>query len=127
MVMMYRIVAQALENAGLSDQCHPQEYLNFYCLGKREASSSESSPQTNTENRSLVCYFSCCKIMNKVEIFSSDVFLTGVQSNPEWHLLGYSLALSVCTDALNCCLETKFMSITMNLHNCVIHWLRLCI
>ncbi|KAF3454957.1 hypothetical protein FNV43_RR05405 [Rhamnella rubrinervis] len=53
MAMMYRIVAQALENEGLSDQYHPQEYLNFYCLGKREASSSESSPQTNTETRSV--------------------------------------------------------------------------
>ncbi|KAF3454937.1 hypothetical protein FNV43_RR05385 [Rhamnella rubrinervis] len=31
-----------------------QEYLNFYCPGKREASSLESSPETNTENRSLL-------------------------------------------------------------------------
>ncbi|XP_065630648.1 phospholipase D delta isoform X4 [Quercus suber] len=59
MAMMYKIVAQALEKAGLSDHYHPRDYLNFYCLGKREASSrssSSSSPsQRNqqTENRAL--------------------------------------------------------------------------
>ncbi|XP_015878934.3 phospholipase D delta [Ziziphus jujuba] len=63
MTMMYRIVTQALESVGLSEQYHPREFLNFYCLGKREASSassssssSEISPRTNhnqhTENRS---------------------------------------------------------------------------
>jgi phospholipase D1/2 len=58
MAMMYKIVAQALEKAGLSDCYHPQDYLNFYCLGKREASSSTISHQRNrqTENRALVCY-----------------------------------------------------------------------
>ncbi|KAM7265543.1 hypothetical protein ACFE04_003226 [Oxalis oulophora] len=55
MSMMYRIVAQALEKAGLSNKYHPQDYLNFYCLGKREASSSEGCCQTSqqTENRAL--------------------------------------------------------------------------
>uniref|UniRef100_A0A2N9HQH0 Phospholipase D n=1 Tax=Fagus sylvatica TaxID=28930 RepID=A0A2N9HQH0_FAGSY len=55
MAMMYKIVAQALEKAGLSDCYHPQDYLNFYCLGKREASSSTISHQRNrqTENRAL--------------------------------------------------------------------------
>ncbi|XP_030955257.1 phospholipase D delta-like isoform X2 [Quercus lobata] len=55
MAMMYKIVAQALEKAGLSDQYHPRDYLNFYCLGKREASSSGSSSQRNqeTENHAL--------------------------------------------------------------------------
>ncbi|GAV61196.1 C2 domain-containing protein/PLDc domain-containing protein/PLD_C domain-containing protein/PLDc_2 domain-containing protein [Cephalotus follicularis] len=55
MAMMYRIIAQALEQAGLSKQYHPQDYLNFYCLGKREASSPDGSSQTTqqTENRAL--------------------------------------------------------------------------
>ncbi|PON58165.1 Phospholipase D family [Trema orientale] len=57
MAMMYSVVAQAIENAGLSDQHHPQDYLNFFCLGKREANSipSESSSRTNQpiENRIL--------------------------------------------------------------------------
>lgn len=56
MTMMYKIIAEALERAGLSDCYHPQDYLNFYCLGKREASSPESSAQHNQppENRALV-------------------------------------------------------------------------
>ncbi|KAG5525846.1 hypothetical protein RHGRI_032216 [Rhododendron griersonianum] len=55
MTMMYKIIAEALERAGLSDCYHPQDYLNFYCLGKREASSPESSAQPNQppENRAL--------------------------------------------------------------------------
>jgi len=55
MSMMYKIVADALEKAGLSDQYHPQDYLNFYCLGKREPSSANVSSTPNpSENRALV-------------------------------------------------------------------------
>ncbi|KAK4337836.1 hypothetical protein RND71_042323 [Anisodus tanguticus] len=36
MVKMYKIVAEALEKAGLSQYFHPQDNLNFYCLGKHE-------------------------------------------------------------------------------------------
>ncbi|XAR56329.1 Phospholipase D [Bertholletia excelsa] len=55
MAMMYKIIAEALDKAGLADKYHPQDYLNFYCLGKREAPSKESSPQMNqpTENSPL--------------------------------------------------------------------------
>lgn len=70
MAMMYKIVAQALEKAGLSDHYHPRDYLNFYCLGKREASSSRSPSQRNqqTENRALVCYLFIWHTTNKVAI-----------------------------------------------------------
>ena len=55
MAMMYKIIAKELEKAGLSYRCHPQDYLNFYCLGKRENSSHDSSEiNQQTENRSLV-------------------------------------------------------------------------
>lgn len=56
MAMMYSVIAQAIKSAGLSDQYHPQDYLNFFCLGKREALTSENSSRTNqpTENRILV-------------------------------------------------------------------------
>ncbi|KAF9587186.1 hypothetical protein IFM89_039626 [Coptis chinensis] len=47
MEMMYKIIAQALAEAGLSNEIHPQDYLNFYCLGKREAGSNEGSLETN--------------------------------------------------------------------------------
>ncbi|KAJ8768258.1 hypothetical protein K2173_021198 [Erythroxylum novogranatense] len=55
MAMMYKLIAEELEKAGLSDHCHPQDYLNFYCLGKREAPDPASSSETSqqTENKSL--------------------------------------------------------------------------
>ncbi|CAL4920042.1 unnamed protein product [Urochloa decumbens] len=46
MSMMYKIVADTLKNQGLVD-AHPQDYLNFYCLGKRERADGDvSSPKT---------------------------------------------------------------------------------
>lgn len=57
MSMMYRIIADALQKEGLSDKYHPQDYLNFYCLGKREPKVSQSPSQAlqSAENRALVC------------------------------------------------------------------------
>lgn len=57
MSMMYKVVADALRNAGLSECYHPQDYLNFYCLGRREPQSPESpsTPNQSSENRALVC------------------------------------------------------------------------
>ncbi|KAF3339129.1 phospholipase D alpha 1-like protein [Carex littledalei] len=37
MEMMYGIVAKAIEEAGLIGKAHPCDYLNFFCLGNREA------------------------------------------------------------------------------------------
>ncbi|KAK7318749.1 hypothetical protein RJT34_03456 [Clitoria ternatea] len=54
MSMMYKIIADALKKAGLSDQYHPQDYLNFYCLGKRENQYPESPINQSSENRALV-------------------------------------------------------------------------
>ncbi|RLN17351.1 phospholipase D delta-like [Panicum miliaceum] len=46
MSMMYKIVADALQSQGLLD-AHPQDYLNFYCLGRRELADGDiSSPKT---------------------------------------------------------------------------------
>ncbi|XP_039685404.1 phospholipase D delta isoform X2 [Medicago truncatula] len=55
MSMMYKIVADALAKAGLSECYHPQDYLNFYCLGKREPHSRESlsTQSQSSENRAL--------------------------------------------------------------------------
>ena len=36
MQMMYEVVAEAIWAAGLDGRAHPQDYLNFYCLGNRE-------------------------------------------------------------------------------------------
>lgn len=40
MQMMYDVVAQELKSMQIKD-AHPQDYLNFYCLGKREEVSQE--------------------------------------------------------------------------------------
>ena len=68
MAMMYKIIAEALDKADLLDKYHPQDYLNFYCLGKREASSPESSAQIiqTSENRALVWCFLLSETINNV-------------------------------------------------------------
>lgn len=75
---MYHVVAEAIKKEGLSDEYHPQDYLNFFCLGKREASSSHqtcsSSSHTNlqpTENRALVRthFFSYIYIIVELKIY----------------------------------------------------------
>lgn len=60
MAMMYRIIAQALEKSGQSEKYHPQDYLNFYCLGKREPLPSpikKSSAGHNADSSGLVSSF----------------------------------------------------------------------
>ncbi|KAL7613052.1 hypothetical protein Lser_V15G04985 [Lactuca serriola] len=42
MQMMYDIIAQELKNSEITD-AHPQDYLNFYCLGNRERGKEEDS------------------------------------------------------------------------------------
>ncbi|XP_073003517.1 phospholipase D delta-like [Typha latifolia] len=51
MSMMYKIVAETLQKEGLSESSHPEDYLNFYCLGKREPAPKENaSSSTNYSN-----------------------------------------------------------------------------
>ncbi|WZZ41285.1 hypothetical protein YC2023_037544 [Brassica napus] len=56
MQMMYRTIYEALVEAGLDGQYVPQDYLNFFCLGTREASdetvskhSSRNQPKKNAK------------------------------------------------------------------------------
>ncbi|KAF8772740.1 hypothetical protein HU200_005443 [Digitaria exilis] len=64
MQMMYEIIYKALEEVGLSGKYEPQDYLNFFCLGNREAedtscSSSGSSSANNPQVRlQIVLLFS---------------------------------------------------------------------
>ncbi|KAJ9687499.1 hypothetical protein PVL29_016113 [Vitis rotundifolia] len=83
MSMMYQIIGQAINKAGLSDTHHPQDYLNFYCLGKREASSTESSAQTSnpSENRAL-------GLAQKFRRFMIYVHAKGMIVDDEYVLIG---------------------------------------
>ncbi|KAL6981872.1 Phospholipase D beta 1 [Sarracenia purpurea var. burkii] len=67
MQMMYETIYKALVEVGLEDAFTPQDYLNFFCLGNREAadddnSSVESSTPANTpqvlsrKNRRFMIY-----------------------------------------------------------------------
>ena len=42
MQAMYKVVAEELKSMQLTDS-HPQDYLNFYCLGNREESHEDAS------------------------------------------------------------------------------------
>jgi phospholipase D1/2 len=60
MQMMYETIYKALVEAGLEAAFSPQDYLNFFCLGNREAINlyenvnvSGNPPQANTPQ---VCY-----------------------------------------------------------------------
>ncbi|RCV11706.1 hypothetical protein SETIT_2G207900v2 [Setaria italica] len=50
--MMYGIVMEAIDDAGLRGQAHPCDYLNFFCLGNREAPlpGEYSPPETPEED-----------------------------------------------------------------------------
>lgn len=58
MQMMYQYVAKEITSMQLEDS-HPQDYLNFYCLGKREpiteslAKASEDAQKVNVLKQSL--------------------------------------------------------------------------
>ena len=51
MQMMYEIIARELKAAHL-DNSHPQDYLNFYCLGNREKLTTEVSNSSNSPSDS---------------------------------------------------------------------------
>lgn len=63
MQMMYGVIYKALVEAGLDKTYEPQDYLNFFCLGNREAQDREGVPQakisngTTTPQVSLTYYF----------------------------------------------------------------------
>lgn len=43
-LLSYRLIAAALKKSGLQGLAHPQDYLQFFCLGKREG--HQTSPDT---------------------------------------------------------------------------------
>ena len=45
MQMMYDVIARELKS--VQSNAHPLDYLNFYCLGKREQFPDHDMPATN--------------------------------------------------------------------------------
>ncbi len=65
MQMMYEIIAGELKSMHL-ESSHPQDYLNFYCLGNREELPKEASGSHNQSSKngdvvlySLKLFFHC--------------------------------------------------------------------
>lgn len=83
MAMMYKIIANALEEAGLAEVYHPQDYLNFYCLGKREALHPDCAQQKrqSPENGSL-------GLAQKFRRFMIYVHAKGMIVDDEYVILG---------------------------------------
>lgn len=48
MQMMYETIYKALEEVGLEEAFTPQDYLNFFCLGNREAVDGSETPGTTS-------------------------------------------------------------------------------
>ncbi|KAL1809551.1 hypothetical protein ACET3Z_026541 [Daucus carota] len=79
--MMYSIVAEALEKAGLAEAHHPQDYLNFYCLGKREILSPDYISRHNGPNEYP-------KLSQKYGRFMIYVHAKGMIVDDEYILMG---------------------------------------
>jgi len=62
MEMMYRIIADELKAMDNKDM-HPEDYLNFFCLGNREEPPSNGSPESekSTDKSAVVI---CCGIFS---------------------------------------------------------------
>lgn len=50
MQMMYAMIYKALKEAGLENKYEPQDYLNFFCLGNREAADGETPTNSGTSS-----------------------------------------------------------------------------
>ncbi|KAF0910719.1 hypothetical protein E2562_004710 [Oryza meyeriana var. granulata] len=79
MEMMYGIIAQELKAMNI-ENAHPQDYLNFYCLGNREESSSNDSPESNDK--------SAAALARKYRRFMIYVHAKGMIVDDEYVILG---------------------------------------
>ncbi|KAL6893728.1 hypothetical protein ACP4OV_007826 [Aristida adscensionis] len=82
MSMMYKIVADALQSQGLLE-AHPQDYLNFYCLGKREVVGAEASSPANLGNDT-----SPLRLAQKLRRFMIYVHSKGMIVDDEYVVIG---------------------------------------
>lgn len=81
MSMMYKIVADTLQSQGLLE-AHPQDYLNFYCLGKRELADDVSSPTSLCDDTSPL------RTAQKLRRFMIYVHSKGMVVDDEYVIIG---------------------------------------
>ncbi|KAK8916052.1 Phospholipase D delta [Platanthera zijinensis] len=83
MAMMYKVIGEALQKAGLSEKYHPQDFLSFYCLGKREPSLKTPLSTTNNSNEN-----SSARMAHKFRRFMIYVHAKGMIVDDEYVIVG---------------------------------------
>ena len=100
MEMMYRIIADELKAMDNKDM-HPEDYLNFFCLGNREEPPSNGSPESekSTDKSAVViccCIFSLNSFKEKVSrLLATKTYLTACHVSIVYSTLMYILILLV--------------------------------
>ncbi|KAK3129562.1 hypothetical protein QOZ80_6BG0481700 [Eleusine coracana subsp. coracana] len=82
MEMMYRIIAEELKTMNIED-VHPQDYLNFFCLGNREEPLSNGSPESDKSTDK-----SAAGLASKYRRFMIYVHAKGMIVDDEYVILG---------------------------------------
>ncbi|CAL9128086.1 unnamed protein product [Musa textilis] len=82
MSMMYKVVGDALKEEGLSESHHPQDYLNFYCLGKCEPVLKENLPTNQSPENSTQ------RLSQKFRRFMIYVHSKGMIVDDEYVVIG---------------------------------------
>ncbi|KAJ1290643.1 hypothetical protein BS78_02G260500 [Paspalum vaginatum] len=82
MEMMYRIIVDELKAMDIKDM-HPEDYLNFFCLGNREEPSSNSSPESEKSTDR-----SAAALATKYRRFMIYVHAKGMIVDDEYVILG---------------------------------------
>ena len=81
MQMMYDIIAEELKASELL-HAHPQDYLNFYCLGNREwcneEGSTSGSNRSSSGNSVMRQFFICIHILLFCRIWSLSLLTVHV-------------------------------------------------
>ncbi|PKA65046.1 Phospholipase D delta [Apostasia shenzhenica] len=83
MAMMYKVIGQALQKSGLSEKYHPEDYLNFYCLGNREPATKETTSTIHNSNEN-----SAARMAHKFRRFMIYVHAKGMVVDDEYVIIG---------------------------------------
>lgn len=82
MEMMYKIIADELKAMDIKD-LHPQDYLNFFCLGNREEPTSNGSLESEKSSDKSAAVIYCCTSFlilqtkkKNVEVADTKTYLT---------------------------------------------------
>ncbi|KAH7848168.1 hypothetical protein Vadar_034588 [Vaccinium darrowii] len=85
MQMMYEVIYKALEEEGLENNYEPQDYLNFFCLGNREA---EYRQETTLDARNANAKNTPQELTRKNRRFMIYVHSKGMIVDDEYVILG---------------------------------------